>query len=178
MTLKNKINLSLLIFSVLIIGSIFFVIHPVFKEIKTNSEDLIFKKQSFASLEMKIENLKSSQVFLSGIRPNLEKINQLFIDSEIPIDFINFLEKTAEEIDIIIEILALPFPKIEKNSWPSVLFQISSIASFDKFLRFLEKIENSSYLIKPQNLNIRRLGEREIELNDVKIILSIKVYAK
>ena len=178
MIFKNKINLSLLIFSILIIGLTFFVIYPVFKEIKTNSEDLISKKQSFTSLEMKIENLKNSQVFLSEIKPNLEKINQLFINFELPVDFINFLEKTAEESDIVIEILALPSQKIEKDSWPSIFFQISSITSFDKFLRFLEKIENSSYLIKPQNLNIRRLGEREIELNDVKIILSIKVYAK
>lgn len=188
MLFKNKINLSLLIFSVSIISLIFFVIYPVFKEIKTSSEDLISEKQNFTSLEIKIENLRNSQAFLSKIKPNLEKINQLFIDFEVPVDFINFLEKTAKECDVVIEILALPSKEIEKDSWPSVLFQISSIASFDKFLKFLEKIENSPYLIELQGLNIRKLSEKEIEkeieieieteLNDVKVVFSIKVYAK
>ena len=60
------------------------------------------------------------------------------------------------------------------------------IGSSSDFLKFLEKIETGPYLIKIQNLNIRRLTEKELKskgfsqfaLGDVKASLSIQVYAK
>ena len=80
MNLKNKINLSLVIFIILSIILILFAIYPLFKEIKINSEDLISKKQSLTFLEGKIENLKRYQTIWRQIEPNLEKlINYLLI---------------------------------------------------------------------------------------------------
>ena len=183
---KNKINLSLVVFGVLIVSLIVFVIYPLFKEIKNNSEDLISKKQKLLSLEAKIENLGEFQSLWSEIEPNLKKIDQLFIDPGVPVEFISFLETAARDCDFPIVISpALP-SKIEKDPWPSLSFQISSITSFSKFLRFLVKIETSPYLIEIQNLNARRLTEKELKLKefeklslgDIKTTLSIKVYTK
>jgi hypothetical protein len=186
MTLKNKIILSLVAFSVLSISLAAFLIYPFFREIKMNSEDLIFKKQKLLSLKTKIENLKNFQGLWPGIEPNLEKINQLFIDPEVPVEFISFLEETARDCEISIEISPLLPSKIEKDPWPSLFFQISSTTSFTKFLEFLAKIESSPFLIEIQNLSARRLTEKELKLKefekfsleDVKTILSIKVYTE
>ena len=186
MILKNKINLSLIVFSILIISLIVFVIYPLFEEIKNNSEDLISKKQKLLSLETKIENLGEFQGLWQEIEPNFKKIDQLFIDPEVPVEFISFLETTARDCELPIEISpALP-SKIEKDPWPSLFFQISSTTSFSKFLRFLAKIETSPYLIETQSLNARRLTEKELKLKefekfslgDIKTTLSIKVYTK
>ena len=186
MTPKNKINLSLVVFSILIISLIAFLISPLFTGIKNNSEDLVSKKQKLVSLEAKIENLEKSQSIWKEIEPNLKKIDQLFIDSRVPVEFISFLETTARDCELPIEISpALP-GKIEEDPWPSLFFQISSTASFPKFLRFLVKIETSPYLIEIQNLNTRKLTERELKLKEfekfslggVKATLSIKVYTK
>jgi Tfp pilus assembly protein PilO len=186
MTLKNKINFSLVIFSVLIISSVVFLIYPLFKEIKMNSEDLISKKQELLSLEAKVENLKEFQSLWPEIEPNLKKVDQLFIDSEVPVEFIGFLETTARDYGLSIEISPALSSETEKDLWPSLSFQISSTASFSKFLKFLAKIETSPYLIEIQSLNGKRLTERELELKDfekfslgdVKTTLSIKVYTK
>jgi len=184
MTLKNKINLSSVIFSILIISLIAFLIYPLFKEIKNNSEDLISKKQKLLSLETKIENLEEIQSLWQEIEPSLKKIDQLFINSEMPVEFISFLETTARDCEVPIEISSALPDKKEKDPWPSLFFQISSTASFSKFLRFLAKIETSPYLVEVQNLNARRLAEKELKLeefeklslDDAKITLSIKVY--
>jgi len=186
MTPKNKINLSLIIFSILSISLIVFLIYPLFKEIKNNSEDLISKKQKLLSLETKIENLEKFQSLWQKIEPDFKKIDQLFIDSELPVEFISFLETTARDYGLSIEISSASPSKIEKDSWPPLFFQISSTTSFSKFLRFLAKIETSPYLIEIQNLNTRRLTEKELEskeferfsLGDIKTTLSIKVYTK
>ena len=186
MILKNKINLSLIIFSILSISLIVFLIYPLFKEIKNNSEDLISKKQKLLSLETKIENLEKFQSLWQEIEPDFKKIDQLFIDSEVPVEFISFLEATARDCELSIEISSTLPSKIEKDPWPSLFFQISPTTSFPKFLRFLAKIETSPYLIEIQNLNAKRLTEKELgskaferfSLGDVKTALSIKIYTK
>jgi hypothetical protein len=186
MTLKNKINLSLVIFILLSVILILFVIYPLFKEIKINSEDLISKRQSLTLLERKTENLKQYQTIWVEIEPNLEKIDKLFIDPEMPVEFISFLEATARDCDLSIEISPSLSQKTTEDPWPSLFFQISSTASFSKFSKFLEKLETSPYLIKIQNLNITRLSEAELKskdlekfsLGDVKATFSIKVYTK
>ena len=186
MTLKNKINLSLAIFIMLNIILIYFVIYPLFKEIKINSEDLISKKQSSATLERKVENLKQFQTLWFEIQPNLEKIDKLFIDPEVPVEFISFLEETASDCGLLVEIFPAPTLKTTGDPWPSIFFQISSTASFSKFFKFLEKLETSPYLIEIQNLNVRRLTEKDLEqkafekfsLGDTINTLLMKVYTK
>jgi len=171
MTLKNKINLSLIIFIVLSVCLIVLVIYPLFKEIKNSSEELVSEKQKLFSLERKIENLKEFQTLWLKIEPNLKKIDQLFIDPQVPVEFVNFLEKIAKDSEILIEISSSLSSKTEKDPWSSLLLQINSTAPFSKFLKFLEKIEASPYLIEIQNLNARGLIE-----GDTGITLSIKVY--
>ena len=186
MTLKTKINLSIVILIILSISFIVFLIYPLFSEIKNISQELISQKQDLISFQAKTEDLEKFQILYQEIKPNLEKINTLFIDSELPVDFISFLEKTSRDCQVLIKISpALP-TKIKEDPWPSLTFQITSISSFPNFLKFLEKLESSVYLTEIQNLNISRLTETEIKskefeklsLGDVKTTLSLKVYTK
>jgi len=182
MSLKIKINLSIIILIVLAILFSIFLISPTFLEIKKSSRNLLFQKEKIISLEAKAENLNKFRTYYQEIKPNLEKIDKLFTDPEAPVDFIGFLEKTSKDCQITIDISpALPM-KMEQDLWPSLIFQITSTSSFPNFLKFLEKLESSNYLIEIQNLNIRRLDKTELKdkfsLGDVKANLSIKVYTK
>ncbi len=191
MTLKNKINLSLpaqilehktwvglVAFSILIICLIVFVIEPLFIGIKNNSEDLIFQRQQFTSLKTKIKNLQEFKVFSQSRRKNLDKIDKLFINSDMPVEFISFLESVSQDCQIPIKISSLPSKREKEDPWPSLNFQLSSFGALPEFLRFLEKLENSPYLITIQNVNIRKFMEQGALPGDVNINLSIKVYAK
>lgn len=186
MILRNKSNLSLVIFSILIIGFIVFLIYPLFEGIKNNSEDLTSKKQKILSLKAKIEDLKKFQSLWREIEPSFKKIDQSFIDPKVPVEFISFLEMTARDCAVDIEISSALPSKAEEDPWPSLFFQISSTSSFPKFLKFLAKMETSPYLIEIQNLNGRSLTEKKLDseglekfsLIDVKITLSIKAYTR
>ena len=191
MTIKNKINLSLIIFSILSVSLIVFLIYPLFREMRMDSEDLISQKQKIISLEKKIENLGKFQIIWQGIEPDFQKIEKLFIDPEVPVEFISALEAIAKDCQMTIEISSFPSSRTEKDLWSSLFFQISSATSFSKFLKFLEKIETSPYLIEISSLNVRKLTEAELaqpflqkelgegnSLGDVAATFSLKVYTK
>jgi len=191
MTLKTKINLSIVAFIILTIFIIVFLIPHLFSEIKKSSRELISQKEKLAEFQAMTEDLEKFKSDYPEIKENLEKINILFIDPEVPVDFISFLEKTSNDCKVKLDIsLGLP-QKIEKDPWPSISLQIRSASSFSNFMRFLEKLEQSSYLIEIQNLSIARLSEMELtqpfpqkELlerlvsGDVKATFSIKVFTK
>jgi len=186
MTLKNKINLSIIFLILVTIFCVIFIISPLFREIKKGATEIIFQRGDLAALEAKVKNLEKFRSSYQEIEPGLEKIDKLFIDPGVPVDFISFLEKTSQDCQILIKISpALP-TKIEKDPWSSLIFQITSVSSFPNFLKFLEKLESSDYLIKVQNLNIVRLSEAELKskefekfsLGDVKANFSLKVYTK
>ncbi len=186
MTLKNKICLSIAIFFLITIFCVIFLIFPLFKEIKKGAAEIVSQKKDLFFLETKTESFGEFKSSYLGIESGLGKIDTLFVDSEVPIDFISFLEKTARDCRIEIKISpALP-TKIEKEPWPSMIFQIASINSFPNFLKFLEKLESSNYLMKTQSLNVARLSETELKskefgqfsLGDVQTMLTLKAYVK
>jgi len=192
MDTKKKNNITIAIFlgsTILLIG---FVISPLFQGIKNDSKELVSQKQKIISLETKIENLGKFQTLWQGIESDFQETEKLFIDSEAPVEFISFLEAIAKDCQMAIKISSAPSSGTEKDPWPSLFFQISSATSFPKFLKFLEKLETSPYLIEIPSLNVRELTEAELKstphqglvggegysLGDVAAALSLKVYAR
>lgn len=186
MNLKRKIYLTLGISGLLSVLLMILAILPLFNEIKENSEDFILKRGELTFLETEIKNLEKFEKQYQDYQQNLEKINSLFINPEVPIDFIRFLEKLASDSKISVRISLSPAPKVETQPWPSLFFQLSGVSSFSNFSKFLEKLENSPYLIEVQNLIIRRLTEDELRrkefeglsTGDIDASLLIKVYTK
>lgn len=186
MNLKKKIISSLIIFSLIFLFFIFFLIFPSFKEIKNLSRELISKKEEILFLEEKIKKLEEFQKNYKKIKPDLEKIDSLFVEEKMPLEFIDFLKRISKDCQIPIEISTISITKTKEDPWIPIGFQINSFGSFPNFLKFLDKLEASQYLIKIENLNISKLTETEIKskefegasLGDVKILLSIKVYGK
>jgi len=158
----KKISFSTFLFFLSTFLLIFFVISPSFREIKKNSEALLSEREKMILLAKEKENLKEMKEILKTYQAELEKMENLFIDRKIPIEFINFLEKIAKESQAKFEI-ALMVEKTIPDPWPSLIFQINLESSFPNFLKFLEKLENSPYLIEIQNLNISRLTQAEQE---------------
>lgn len=187
MTLKRKIAISIIFFLISGILLILFLIYSLLLEIKKISHDFSVQKQTLATLEKKAEDLEKFQkIFLPEILSGLEKIDNLLIDPEVPVDFIRFLEKTSQDSALSLKISLGPALEIKKDPWPSITFQLSLAGSFPNLARFLEKLESSFYLTEVQNLTVSRLTETELKLKefehfslgDVKATLTIKVYTK
>ena len=183
MDLRKKIYISSTIFGIICILLIVFAIYPVFREIKRSSEEFLSEKKNLILLSEEIKDLQESKKLYEVHQLSLEKINELFIDPEIPIEFIRFLEKNATDSQLLIEISPLPttVPKKGGELWSNLFFQISTKGSFPNFLRFLEKLENGPYLIEVINLNLKRSVEKkteEVSASGINAVFSIKVFSK
>jgi len=186
MNLPNQIKISLLSFIVLTGSLIVFLIYPTLRDIKKDSQSIISQKAALLSLETKMANIEEFKNYLKEITPDLEKIDKLFIDPDLPVDFIGFLEKTAQNSQVFLKISPAIPQKIEKDPWPSIFFQLNIFGSPAQFLKFLEKLESGSYLVEIQNLNIVKLTEAELKSKelerfssgDLKSTISLKVFTE
>lgn len=182
MKANKKIYISFLVFGTISILFVGLVIYPLLREIRKNSKELLEQKNNLSSFSEGIKDLANSKKAYEVYRQNLEKIDTLFVDPEVPIELINSLEKNASDAQLLIDISPLPTVKKGTDPWPSLSFQISAVGSFPSSLQFLEKLENGPYLIDVLNLNLKRLTEKEIKegapLTSINAIFSIKVFTK
>lgn len=180
MASKKKINISLVIFTLIVAALIVFFIRPLLIKIKTNSEELLSEKNNAAALEIQAKEIENFGKNYPLYKPNLEKIEQLFIDPKNPVDFIKFLEKTASDSQITSKISLLPPPK--KGDQNFVAFQFFSSGDFSKMLEFSEKLETGPYLIEIKNLTIKSSTEKNTSKNyspgKVDAIFLIKTFIK
>ena len=117
------------------------------------------------------------------LKDDLEKINNVFVDEEAPVEFLQFLEQTADENQISINVSLLP--QREGGLVFSFLdFKVSLKGNYLDCLGFLSKLETAPYLVEIATLNIRKLAISEggsgaspgASLKNVNFDLSIKVF--
>lgn len=182
---KREIRFAEASFLVLSVLLIFLLIYPLFQEVKRKFEELISIKKQQALLVERKEDIEEMKNIFVEHEENFEKMENLFIDSENPLGFINFLEEQAVKSKVYFKITSLG-PGKEQVPWPSLSFQIEIAGPFKNFSKFLERLESTPYLIQIVNLNLKRLGEREIKkegfkefsLGDVQSFLLIKAFTK
>ena len=164
----KKIIVISIIFGIVVIILLCFVIYPLLSGVKKNSQDLILAKKELISFKAETEKFEQSKKVYGSLKTDLEKIDELFIDSDVPINLIKFWRKTAEDSGLLIDISPTSLEVSETVLWASIGFRLNLIGSFPKFLKFLEKIETALYLIEIQNLSAK--GSEQF--------LTIKVYIK
>lgn len=186
MKIYNKIYVIAAILGLTALILVVFFIYPLFNQVKDNSRELTVTKEEIASLGFQTKRLENFRENYKNLQPNLAKADQLFIDPKNPIGFIQFLEKAAYDNNLLI-VISIPLSskkELIKGVWPSLNFQVSLTGSFPNFLKFLDKIAYSSYLIENETLNIKRLNEGDLKLTDkaslgdINTSLLMKVFTK
>jgi len=148
---KTRIFSAILITSVF--SLIFFLIYPIFQEIKKSSSGILEQKQKLLLLESRVENLEKFKNRYIEIEPDFIKTEELFIKADLPVDFIRFLEKTAKDSNVEAKISLSSSQQTEGQSWKNYPFQAAIQSSFPDFLRFLERLQTSQYLIEIRDLS-------------------------
>jgi len=163
--MKIKIS-KIYIISAFFIGffilSVIFIIYPLVQKIKNNSQDLVSIKEERFSNSQEIANLKNLKPILEKIEPDSKKIDTLFINPKVPIDFIKFLEELAKNCSIQMKVSSVNPVSAKKYHWQAFNFQLQVSGPYLNFSRFVEKLENSPYLTDIYNLNVRKLLNSEI----------------
>lgn len=182
---KRKIYFISILFIFLILGLVFCLISPLFSAIRKDSLGYLSQKENLISIEEKKKELTNIEKIYADAAPNLSKIDTFFINPEEPVEFINFLEKSAQELNLSIQI-SLMNKEGAKKPWPEIYFQIQTTGSFSNFMKFLEKLESTSYLIEVENMDIKMASEKQIgtgtllglKTGDIQINLNIKICTK
>lgn len=172
MSAKKKILTVSIILGAVFLLLFLFLIRPLLKQVKESFVEYRSVKQELLHLENKSMAIKKMERnYDKSLKKYIEKIDDYFIDSEVPVDFIRFLEETALSSGVLIDVS--PLSSRASDTQTSMSFQIKITSNnFENLFSFLERIERSRYLIEVQGLNIRG-SEGEASL-----IMPIKVLSK
>ena len=173
---KKKIYITLFIFSLLIGVLIRFGFFPVFQGLKESSQELLLQKKVLDLFRSQVGDLENFQRDYSLFQPVLEKLQGSFVDKEVPIDFIEFLERETTKAGLSIKIFPFTVSLSERDPWLPVAFSISAGGVFSDYLRFLERLEQSSWLTEISQLNIERITEKSAKINEFETLKVGNVY--
>lgn len=149
---NKKIYISGVIVVILVLILILFLL----QEISKSSQALILQKKDLISFEQRRKNLENFREKYKTHQQNLEKINNFFVDSTLPIEFMDFLEKFILNSQSSIKI---SLTKEITEPEPALSFNILFSGSFSNLLELIDKLENSPYLIEITNLNVRKIAQ-------------------
>ena len=187
MELKRQITIilsgSLLAVLVLTFIFVFFFL----KGIRQASADLVNIKKELVLFQAKLSGEEDLKENYQKIEPDLEKIENSFVNSEVPVDLIKFWEQTAMNSGVYINIAPISSSADDKDKkyvWDYMNFRLSLFGSFSNLLRFLERIEAGPYLIEIKDLSIQKLNDSDLvskeypglSANDIRAILTLKVF--
>ena len=137
---------------VLLIG--FFLIKPALEE----SSSLLALKARLLSLEAQRANFDKLRKEYRAAQAQIDQVANLFIDSSTPVELIDFLEKSAQEAGFAIKITSASLSKSKADVWPATIFRLSGHGPTLAFQRFLEKVDNSPYLMAPVSFSLSQVG--------------------
>jgi len=181
---KKKIILISVVSGIIGLAFIFLLIYPLFRRIIKNSQEIVEARKEIVLSQGEVGGISQIKKDFKKLKPDLEKIDGLFVDSEAPVSLIEFLEKTAVNSGVSIEIRPVSLKESKEDSWDFIGFQVTAIGFSDNSLRFLEKLETAPYLIEIQNVVVNKLTEQNLKsqryegysLEDVILNLKIKVF--
>lgn len=165
-------NRNIYILGIATVLLIIVIVLPLLHLIRESSQELFSLEKELVLLQQKEKRSEDLQKKYELYRENLAKIDNFFVDSSFPIEFIKFLE-TA--IDSQAEI-KISLGREVTSPEPFLAFNISFSGSSRNLLKFIDKLRNGPYLIEIINLNIKSLGQES--LGNVMANLELAVLTK
>jgi acylphosphatase len=180
MSPKRKTILFSILFSFFLLLIFFFLILPSLKEIKRISKEISQTKLKLEGITKRQEEIEKFKKLYPEIKEDLSRLENSFVNKEIPIDFVEFLEKMAKDLKIQSQISILG------SSKDSISFQIKGAGNPENVFKFIDKVENCNFLIQVERIRISKLSEAELKMeefkgfskNDLKFEISFSVLVK
>ncbi|MEK7482606.1 MAG: hypothetical protein AAB620_02330 [Patescibacteria group bacterium] len=181
----KKTIIIIVVAAVIVSAFIFFVIAPLMANMKKNSNDLLSAKKTYSALQEQIDNLEQFKATRQMLEYDRAKADNLFVDPDMPLRFVQLLEDIADVSQITISISPAGSKAIKGDTWPSMAFRISAAGSTVGCFKFLERLETAPALLEIQNLSISAISEEEalrrkqlgLPTGEVEAEFLIKVYS-
>lgn len=167
----------MLVFLLIIVGIIWFLITPVFKNITLNSNDFLKQKTELAKTQSEIDNFKdfdeSYDTYLTQIS-RMEKLifDQVLIEGDLSLDLIEFLKTEALKQGIDIKVTPQSVGDSGLEIFKISTFRLNLTGTTTKCFNFISRIEHSRWLSEIDSMTITKTTE------DINVSFVLKVYAK
>jgi len=177
---RKKNAAVLLILVALVFAVLIFSIWFCFEKIKEGSDKIISTKMGIATSEIEVNKINDFKSKYKDYLPNFQKIDQAVVNPQNPLNFIEFLENSADKNGVDLTISPMSFSKDAKAKTLSVSLAVNG--KFIDVISFLREMENGPYLISIQNLTLEGVGSKEPDDNAateiIKAVVMIDVLAK
>jgi len=158
METKSNIYITVVSFLVVAFALIVLLIYPALRDIESVSEEILSRKIEAASMDFQNRELDNFKKKYKEYGPHLQKISQSFVEAQSPVNFIEFLEQAAADLNIDADInLNFSSKKEAPDTRSTVLFQIFAEGDFSNILLFSEKLEQGPYLITIKSLSMKKV---------------------
>ena len=167
---KNIKSIQIIVGTTLLIvlSLILFCVWPLLSDIQSNSQNLVSAKNSLTALQLQNSDILNFKKNYSDYKPNLDKITASFVDPKNPVDFIKFIEDTAQTAGVSPKISLFSSGQEQDQDPNSIMFQVSASANFLNILHFTEKLEDGPYLIEIENATMKS-AEQDTALKNVSL---------
>lgn len=151
---EKKISIAGFIIAAIIACIIIFVIIPGISGIKKIGEDIMQQRIDAENKYKKGQKLNKLAENLKIIEPQIEKLDQIFINQNDALKFITSLEETAEKNKVKQKINLLIAQKAPFNNYQKMPLQLFIEGNFIDELNYLLSLENLNYFVNIKLLEI------------------------
>ena len=163
LSLNNKPLITVVIFAIISLGMIFSVIMPLIFDIKNIGLEIGGQKAKIDNYDLRISKAREFISFAKEHKDDFNKLDGVFVDTQMPLSFINSLEAAARVTNVKIEFLPSMLQQTMKNDWPSIAMEADISGSIPNILHFIEKIENIPYLVAIQSVSIQTKRQESLQ---------------
>lgn len=146
---------KIIVFSLVIVvglgGTLVFNVF-LFQQLKTLSSELSFTKSELAVLTERSSQMSLWEKEAPALEEELREVENVFVNPEMPLSFLDFVERSAEESDLIYNISLLESRGKRGESFSPLEIRVDAKGGFPSCLKLLDYIENSPYLVRSKSL--------------------------
>ena len=156
---------------VLVLGTVF-ALRPLLNDIKFNVQMMKSQEKLADFFQIQTKKLQEIERVYSSSQLVSQKLGSLFVNPKAPLSFIQFLETTAAQQGLTLELTPQGESKIQ--SWPAIQFSVSAQGQFPACVRFLGQLENAPFLIEIPKVRLSQPQKQE-KAGDSNVILALSL---
>ena len=165
--------------TVLLLSMTAFIVYYLGQGIIEDYNTISMTKKETARITKDIENITEFENIALSYESEFVAFQDIFINPDIPIPFIEFLERSSQTSSLELIIIAADPKEIKGDPWSSMDFQLTLEGYYPNFVEFIEKLEAAPYLIELRNISIRKFkGMKDKPVGYGEFTLLVRTFVK
>ena len=173
MTPKQKTFVASGIFAVSLLLFFAFLILPLVRQVRSDSAKVLAARSQLAKVSLYEEQIQKFEGISQSQKEHVDSIHSLFLNTDTPIAFLEFLERRSESSRVSLKITPVESLRKEEDVWNSIDFELAGKGLYPSVLSFVKQVENGPYLFEFKNVIVQRVATGETDFS-----LLLKVYTQ